>query len=139
MGAMAKRTFVRQYDLGRAIEVEPGGGPVLVEVDQAYEKTDALIARMLEAGIRLEEARRRGFDFADGVDTGPTPEEALRSPGTDLADISFAKAALEVRLTAAEAAAAKKAADLASQQAASEREALKAQIRAELAAEAAKG
>jgi len=136
---MAKRNFVRQFDDSRGVEVEPGGGPVLVQVDQAYEKTDALIARMLEAGIRLEDARRRGFDFSDGVDTGPTPEEMLRSPGVDLADISAAKTALEGRLSAAEAAGVKKAAEMASEEAAKAREVLKAEIRAELVAEAAKG
>lgn len=130
--------FNRQYDPERGIEVEPGGGPVLVEVDQAYETTAHLVGRMLEAGVRLEAARAVGFDFPDGVDPGPQPVELLRAPGVDMADVTALGAAAGARLRVAEAKQAEERRKATAAAAAAERERLKSELRAELAAEAAK-
>lgn len=130
------RKFVRAFDKSRPIHMEPGGGPMLVEVDQAYETTEHLVARMLEAGVRLEEARARAFDFSDGVDSGPSEVELLRAPGVDLADVSALGVRVSARVVDAQAAA-KKAAEAGAEKAASDaREALKRELRAELAKEA---
>lgn len=127
------RKYVRAFDKSRPIHMEPGGGPVLVDADQAYETTEHLINRMIQAGERLEEARARGFDFADGIDPGPSEGELLRSPGVDLADVSALAARVSARVAEGEAAAKRAAEEAAKKAASAAKEALRAEIMAELA------
>lgn len=127
--------FTKQFDKGRARFLEPGGGEMLVEVDQHYETVEHLVGRMLQAGANLEAARARGFQFPDGQDTGEV--DVTRTPGFDLADLSSEARALEARLTAAEAKAKAAAEEKAKADAEAAALAQEKAIREKIAAEAA--
>lgn len=132
---MAGVKFVRQFDKSREMALSPGGGPQVTPVDQVYESVEHLVGRMVAAGERLEAARARGFDFADGVDTGGM--DVTRTPGFDLADVTREAVSVEARLSAQKEASDAAAVKAAAEKAAQDLEALRAKVRAEVLAEQA--
>lgn len=106
--------FMSQFSEDYQPDYEAGGGESLVE-PAGYVPADIQIRGMIEAGMRLGEARKEMFDYEGDVDVnldlGQIGYDPTRSPGLDPADVSIAAQGLERRLKEQKAAAKKAVAE----------------------------
>lgn len=78
-----------QFNNRPMLELEPGGGDVVVET-AGYISTERSIRELMEAGQRLVESRADYYDLVDGQDDG-RPIDPTRSGSFDLADATLLK------------------------------------------------
>lgn len=83
---------------------EPGGGELIVD-SSGYVTAEQQIFSMIDAGIRLDQARREMYDFesVDGdseenLDLDSVDYDRLRVSGIDIAEVSQMQLAIKARL-----------------------------------------
>lgn len=108
------RQYRLQFDDNYEPDYEVGGGESLVE-PAGYVPADVQIRGMIEAGMRLGDARREMYDYEGEVsldlDFNDIGYDPTRAPGFDPADASIAAQGVERRLRAQVRAAKKAAAE----------------------------
>ena len=98
---MKKVNFYMQFANPPEVDLEKGGGEKLVE-SAGYISAEEQILSMLNAGVRLDEARREAYDTdsdIDGdIDFDSVPVDPTRMPAFDPADASAIARVVDQRL-----------------------------------------
>lgn len=92
--------FKRQYYDDFPSVGEKGGGELIVDAS-GYVTAEQQIFAMIDAGIRLDQARREMYDYdgdSDDPDMDDIPYDKLRVPGIDMAEVSQMQLAVKRRL-----------------------------------------
>lgn len=83
---------------------EPGGGEKIVD-SSGYVTAEQQIFSMIDAGIRLDQARREMYDYEgseddseENLDLDSVDYDRLRIPGIDIAEVSQMQLAIKARL-----------------------------------------